>query len=311
MFSFRLKTSLLLAGILLAAPLCASTYNPFQSVSDYNAIIFGNATADGGDIEGRAAVAGNFTASSFSVGYYAKPDKSKYSLVVGGDLDAKWNWPVCNGNTAYGHDLVGKPSTNGDYTISKAKPVDFQAVKKEMQSASTYLASLSGNGTVSFNGHNTLSLTGTDANLNVFNIGADQLANWYGVTDRQITAPAGSTVIINVSGNGGSLANGLALNGTSMSKVIFNYYQASSLEVRLALTGSLLAPNTNVTFKSGSVNGIGVVNNSDQLWGGEYHIAKGFDGRVPQMPSVPEPASLLAICIGLGSLIPMLRRKRA
>ena len=309
MFKSRLKSSLILAGILLAAPLCAHAYNPFQSVSDYNAIIFGNATAEGGDIQGRAAIAGNFSASSFSVGNLAAPDKSKYSLVVGGDLNAQWNWPVCNGNTAYGGQLLGKPSTNGDYTITNAKPVDFQAIKTEMQSLSSYLATLSSTGTVYFNGYSSIYLNGTDPTLNVFNIGADQLANWYGVTDRQITAPTGSTVIINVAGDGGSLANGMTLNGTSESKVIFNYYQASNLELKLALTGSLLAPDTDVTYRSGSVNGIGVVNNSTQVWGGEYHNT-GFDGDVPNAPAVPEPGSLIAMLVGLCSLIPLLRRRR-
>ena len=308
MFKSRLKSSLILAGILLAAPLCARAYNPFQSVRDYNAVIFGNATATNGDIEGRAAIASNFSASSFGVGNEATSEKTKYSLVVGGDLSTQ-DCQIYNGNTAYGGQLLGKPSTNGDYTITNAKPVDFQAIKTEMQSLSTYLATLSSTGTVYFDGYSSIYLDGTDPTLNVFNIGADQLVNWYGVTNRQITAPTGSTVIINVAGDGGSLANGMTLNGTSESKVIFNYYQASNLELKLALTGSLLAPDTDVTYRSGSVNGIGVVNNSTQVWGGEYHN-KGFDGDVPNAPAVPEPGTVVAACAILSPAAFVFRRKR-
>lgn len=311
MFVSKWKSSLLLAGVLLAAPLCAHAYNPFASVSDYNAVVFGNATAEGGDTEGRLAVGGDFSAKWYSVGSASQADASKYSLVVGGNLNAEGKWQVFNGNTAYGGSLVAAPSTVAPYTVKNiGGALDFATIKTQMQTVATYFSTLAGNGAAVFDGYNTMTLTGNNAALNVFNLRADQAAKWASVSSRIIQVPAGSTVIVNVAGKSGSLSNGMTLNGTSCAKVIFNYYEATSMDVRsMALQGSLLAPNVNVTLTSANVNGIAVVNGSTQIYGGEYHDY-GFSGSVPGQPTVPEPSGLIISCMGLGMLIPMLRRKR-
>ena len=307
----RLKSSLLLAGILLAAPLCAHAYNPFASISDYNAVIFGNASAEGGDTEGRLAVGGNLSAKWYSVGNAASADASKYSLVVGGNLNAEGKWQVFNGNTAYGGSLIAAPSTVSPYTVTNTNGVlDFAAIKTQMQSVSTYMSTMAGNGAAVYDGYSTMTLTGNNSTLNVFNLTADQAAKWASVSSRIIQVPAGSTAIINVSGKSGSLSNGMSLSGTSSTNVIFNYWEATSLDVRsMAVLGSLLAPNADLTLTSANINGTAVVNGSTHMYGGEYHNY-GFSGSIPGESSVPEPSTLTFGCMALGIMIPLMRRRR-
>ncbi len=89
-------------------------------------------------------------------------------------------------------------------------------------------------------------MTGNNANLNVFNISGTNLANARNVT---ITAPAGSTVLINVAGTSDTLHNaGVLVNGTSRQKVLFNFASATSLSVSSsAVPGSVLAPRAAIT----------------------------------------------------------------
>lgn len=308
---FRQIRYSLIAACLLAMPICANAFNPFETVSDYNAIVFGNAYAEGGDTEGRLAVGGDFTAKWYSVGTAASANASMYSLVVGGNLDAHGKWQVFNGNTAYGGKLVKSPSMDPAYTIvNTSGVVDFAAIKAQMQTVSSYLSSLAGNGIAEYDGYSTVNLVGNNTTLNVFNLTQEQAEKWASVNSRVISVPAGSTVIINVCGENASLHYGLTLEGVSSTNVIYNYYEATSLSITsMALEGSLLAPNASLSLISANVNGIAVVNESSQIYGGEYHN-KEFSGDVPSTQALPEPSGLVLGAMGFGILIPYMRRKR-
>lgn len=298
----------MIINVLLMLPIGSYAYNPFATMADFNAIIFGNAQASGGDTEGRLAVGGNFYAESYSVGFSSSPDASKNSLVVGGDLNAKWQWQVANGNTKYGGNLTSSPSTVAPYTITKAaNVVDFAGIQSQMLSTSSFLSTLSSNGTELYQ-YTTYTLTGLDPYLNVFNI--TDTNGWANASNRIISAPTGSTVIINVSGMSNFLkSSGMQLaNGLDNTNVLFNYYQSTSLNINgISLLGSLLAPNAALTLNSGSVNGNAAVASSNQINGGEYHNYT-FNGNVP-VP-VPEPSTLAACAMGLG-MLPLLRRRRS
>jgi hypothetical protein len=74
----------------------------------FNGFVFGNLTSHGQDTEGRLAVGGNFTASSYGVGSGgvgpAVPLTNPRTdvLVVGGDMNAQGGWQVFNGNAVWG-----------------------------------------------------------------------------------------------------------------------------------------------------------------------------------------------------------------
>jgi len=293
-------------GILCLVGLSTTShaFNPFAGAENFNAVVFGNLTAVAGDTEGRLAVGGNMTASSYAVGPLAAPDAGTNSLVVGGNLNAQGGWQVFNGNTKYGGTLVNAPSMVAPYTLQQQSGVyDFAGRKTEFINISNSLAGLATTGTHVYQ-WSTYTLTGTNAGLNVFNVNA---ADWAAASNRIIDAPSGSTVLINVSGASGSLANGMALQGgIDRTRVMLNYSQATNLSFsNIGVEGSLLAPNAFLNLASGNVNGISVIDGANQVNGGEFHNWT-FNGSTP----VPEPATLLVLG-GLSALAARRRRNRA
>jgi choice-of-anchor A domain-containing protein len=146
--------------------------------------------------------------------------------------------------------------------------VDFNLLEAQVNNLSTNLAALASNGTVS----GALTLTGTNATLNVFNITAAQL----NTTQVNVNFPAGSSVVVNVSGTSVSWVNGsVCLNGqcsdsTQADYVLWNFYQATSVYMTgIAIEGSILAPLATLKGDGGHIAGQVIV---QYLTGGlEYH----------------------------------------
>ncbi len=274
--------------------------NPFAGAEGFNAVIFGNLNATAGDTEGRLAVGGNLTASSYAVGPNAPADPSANSLVVGGNLNAMGGWQVFNGNTKYGGTLINAPSMVAPYTLQQASNVyDFAGRKSEFVSISNALAGLADNGSQLYQ-WTTYTHTGTSSGLNVFNVDA---ANWAAASNRIIDAPTGSTVLINVLGANGSLSNGMALQGgIDRTRVMFNYSEATTLNFsNIAVEGSVLAPNAFLTLSGGNINGISVLDGALTQNGGEFHNWT-FNGSAP----VPEPMTM----IGMAAMASLVARRR-
>jgi choice-of-anchor A domain-containing protein len=189
--------------------------------------------------------------------------------------------------------------------LKKTDVLDFESLLTGAQFTSSYLSNLFCNGSVVYDGYSTVTLTGTSDTLNVFNLTNDQAANWSKVSSHVISAPAGSTVIVNIGGEDCTLSYGMTLDGIDCTHVLFNYYDASALTVNsMSLQGSLLAPKAALTLNYGGIDGITVVGSSIQNSSSFRSYA--FNGDVPM---VPEPSALVECLVGLGLIIPVMRRK--
>ena len=73
----------------------------------------------------------------------------------------------------------------------------------------------------------------------------------------QISVPSGATVIINVSGVTDQFSGAnISLSGTTADKVLFNFYQATSVTLSgIELKGSLLAPTATLYASGGQTDG--------------------------------------------------------
>lgn len=282
------------SGVLLCV--ASASASLFGGAGDYNAFLFGNLNAIGGDTEGRLAVGGNATMQYYSVGYHSPDSKGTLDhLVVGGDLNAIGNWQVFGGNTKYGGKLVGSPSTVAPNTISQGSPIAFGTVQTQMQDLAADLAAMPDTGT-SWREYSTLNIKGEDPVLNVVTINP---SDWASVSDRQITAPAGSTLIINIPGATNSMSGGLALNGISRGNVLYNFYESTTINASsIALYGSMLAPYATLNLTSGSIDGNAILLNAVQRNGGEFHNYP-FTG-------TPEPATVGLLLVGMA----LCRRRR-
>jgi choice-of-anchor A domain-containing protein len=277
--------------------------DPISSVAPYNVFIFGNANQSGTDVGGRIAVGGNAVFSNYGVAS-ALPDifsgnpAIPSSLIVGGNLT------YTNGQVFRDSVYVGGTATlngvgipNGSL-FNPASPINFAAAQSGLTSQSQLLSTLPPNGT-SGSSFGAITLTGSNPNLNVFGVAGSALA---AATMLTINAPPGSTVLINVDGTTDQLANfAMVLNGVDKTHVLFNFFDATSLDVSgISVQGSILAPFAVLNFNNSNIEGNTIV---DSLNGnGEFHNFP-FQGHFdPLTPfAIPEPSSL-ALC-GLTALI--------
>jgi len=292
-----MKTTILKYAI-VASALASVGFAGDNSVCQFNLFVLGNATAQYSDVQGRVAVGGNATYTGYDFASQVSGLNSRFNLLVGGDLKFSngqiehgsvvsngsvtfTNVTVVNGNiTAGGAINLTNGQVNGTVNpnIYQQIPFTFGAAMGFLQNASYYYGTLPATGTTT-NQYGGLFLNGTDPALNVFSVSASLLKSVWGV---QINVPAGSTVLINVSGTSATMPNvGYNYTGTDANHVIFNFYQASTLTVG-AGQGSILAPLANIKFQSGAVNGT-VIGNAF-TGNGQINQAPFVDG-LPVLPS--------------------------
>lgn len=269
-----------------------TTFGPAHA---FNALVFGDFSAVGGDTDGRLAVGGNADIpSNYSVGHavYGHAISNLVGnavdmFIVGGDLD-DGTWGV-NGNIVLGGERTGSKRwmANGN-VVRKVVPVTFTEegnvpsdgsgmsftdLRTNLLARSASFAALEDRGVLvkdtSTPYH--LTLTGTNTTLNVFNLTA---AEWsVSGTDIAISAPEGATVLVNVHGEGPvTITNGgMLVSGTTREYVLVNYADALSVNTSgFTHEGSVLAPKADATFSGGAINGRAV-------FGGTVATVTGFE----------------------------------
>lgn len=255
----------------------------FGNNTQYNSDVEGR-LAVGGDVD--------FTTQGSSFTVASKGSTDNTNLIVGGNFknnsnrltggmlvngNVDWSQPTINGSVNSsinvngkadfhnnGGQISGKVNVVGAYNApsyfpqNSASPVvtplpfSFSDVQSYLQSESAYLASLTPNSTtkIEFQQVN-LTATGPSNALYVFNVLGSDLAAAAG-HGFSITAPAGSTVVVNVNGVADSFRSmGVSLNGVDNRHVLYNFNQATSLYIdSIAIEGSILAPYASVNFSN-------------------------------------------------------------
>jgi choice-of-anchor A domain-containing protein len=250
-------------------------------------------------------------------------------VLVGGNLT--WETPTIqgrigvNGNanfTGWGS-VAGPVNVVGTYSAPNyfppnqntgvnPFPFDFADVEGYLVSQAAYMATLPTNGSViidQWSGAITLTANNPADSYISFNLTAAEMidASGGGLT---INAPAGSTVVVNVSGPVSSMVSfGINLNGVDKRHVLYNFHDATNLTLnQIGVMGSILAPLASVNFAGGAIDGTII---SKNLSGpGESHLYL-FQGNLPLQP-VPEPATVALGAMGLVALFAVrMRRKRS
>jgi len=177
---------------------------------------------------------------------------------------------------------------------------------------STSLGALAANGTAVLGAGNTLTITGTSSGLNVIDLTGSTLTQSQTIN---ISAPVGSTVLINVSGTSGTFQNGQVFeNGstTATGMVLYNFFQATTVNLSTKdPEGSVLAPFAGVIGSNGQMHGQLI---ADSYGGSSLNDGTDttqfdnslFTGTLP----VPLPATLPLLLSGAGMLGAMIRRRR-
>jgi len=231
---------------------CGSA-NPWQQ---YNLLVFQDFTQSGTDTEGRMAIGGNATLSSYSVGAVLTSDSSRYDLIVGGNLSFI-SGSVGHGSIAYGNSAILQYLGLFGTSV-QASPLNFSQLQTGAVAQSAAMAALTTNGTTLVQDWGgpaaQITLTGNDSSRNVFTVTSTDISRANAFT---INAPASSTVIINITGTSAQMKNfGFSINGIARERVIFNFASASSLHLEgIGVQGTILAPAADISFQSGQSNG--------------------------------------------------------
>lgn len=311
MLSF--SKSVLCAAALAACSLASAAPVSLGSAGSYNLLSLSDFNARNSSIAGTVAVAGNMSASGYSIqGQGAARD----TLVVGGDLslrNASVQGQVSVGGTlnATGTNLKSGQSSTG------STPVDFGRLAQEMQALSVALSQLTATGSTA-NEWGGLKFTGSNSAVEVFAIAGDALDayTWGRLSNLQ----AGSTVIVNVSGKTASVHGGIP-SEFSRYNVLYNFFEAETLNIYgTSLYGSILAPDAQLLGGNGQINGnvvAGSWNSTITLNANHYFSSTEVAGytlpsalpvpsarpATPDSAEVPEPGAMALMSLALALLV--------
>jgi choice-of-anchor A domain-containing protein len=238
----------------------------------YNGFFAKDFTAPYSDVEGRLAAGGNISISSYSVNY--KNGAQLYDgtgLVAGGDLN------FTNG-TIHGDVHVGgnyTPTQSGNIVNGNAyhgsQPIDFANEFDYLINLSSSLSGLENNGTADLLWSTMHLNADVNSSVNVFSYTPNDMR--YSDYKLQGVSQDDSLTVINVSGKDVSMSWGnFAGSDRSIEDhsnlVIYNFFEAETLELRSGFWGTILAPQADIIANSGVINGQVI----GQSWSGGMQI---------------------------------------
>jgi len=276
--------------------------NPFP----FGLYVAGNATltgTQGNDTTGAAAIGGELTATNFTIG-------GACGVLCPVSLVAPEIANSSDLNVGAGTIYVNPAPSSSSYTLhnngsgqidsaTTTAPLPFSAVTNALQADAASWSTLSPTGQAAYsNGGSVLTLTGSNPNLNVFNLSTSLVSLPTTHTTVEIDTPANSTVLINVGPSWtGDIAQITSLSSSpvSASHIIWNFASASQLNLGNAgWLGTVFAPSA--AFTGGAqIDGDLIVgsltpNTNDAI--PEVHASSSlFTGLLPQ-PTAPTPPTL-------------------
>ena len=276
-------------------------------VSSWNLIVLNNLQNNSQDIEGKAWVGGNFsggsptTAKNLAAGAFA----GQTTLAVVGNVTVS-NVNHQAGNLRYGGSFSGNFNANGGGNRAQDASLAGQVATftNDLNGLSQFYTTLATNSTASFPGSQPAAATYNASPVNglaVFSVSAASAFNNSNIQQMNLNVNGAAAIVINVSGTTVNFTNGNMVgawtSAFARANVIWNFYEATTINLDRNFNGALLAPKAHLTNTT-AIDGSVFVKSFNQS--GEVHLP-GFTG------FIPAPGSLALV--GLAGLVAGRRRR--
>jgi choice-of-anchor A domain-containing protein len=291
-------------GCALATAASATPISDTTILDDFNAVIYGDASTSA-DIEGAAVIGGNFSGATVYNNPTSGVPSGYGALTVFGSTTGNTINIDNSGNAYVGGTKGATISFNGGAYIGAPPNTisDFETAMNGLSSSLSTLTPTSSVGTLTPPVNNlVINAVPNGSGIAVIDLTAAQLAE---ISSFSINLNGASSLIINVSGTTVNFSANDESGTTGANNIIWNFYQATSVDLSTQIGGTVLAPNADVT-NNNQIDGVLVA--SEWTGQGELHDWA-FDGNLPGDP-VPEPATLALVAAGLLGLT-LLRRRGA
>ncbi|MEG2929515.1 MAG: choice-of-anchor A family protein [Oscillospiraceae bacterium] len=264
----------------------------FWLAEDFNIYVLNNHTQSNRSATGGVWVSRNALYNNYNVATALTPSRF-YSLYVLGDVNI-------TGGTNTQTTARDTLSTLTNYTMTNLNGVPNQPVllsyrpydeneNKYLVCVSVDWASLDTNGSQSVSG-NTLTLQGSDPLFNNFLVDSANVAgsglNISAITSINLIVPSGATSLVSFTGNTvtlnsfTTLFNSAPINQAQSSKVLWNFPEATVLNLNSDIYGALLAPVCSTV--TGDITFYGTIMTRD-LSGGMNGVYVKFTGELPEL----------------------------
>lgn len=315
-----------------ASPAPAAMLAGVDALKEWNLIVFNNMSS-GHDVEGRAFVGGNLSGNSAT--YYANPgnnpsQNNNPALTVVGNVTSS----TSNLNNSGGANIGGNLQSQNGFNLNGTQTLNIGGTSSQaninqnivnanlganftntliaqknllvssLGSLSDNLAALQNTGNASIV-NNRLTIAASGTGQNVFNLALSDFNNFGEIS---VVDPNGATIVINVSGAAGTLADNFVNTANDIgTNVVWNFYQATNLTFNNAFLGTVLATDATVS-NNNYIQGTLVANAFSQ--NGEIHMDS-FQGNLNTgaVITAPEPSTWAMLLLGFGLIGATMRRR--
>jgi choice-of-anchor A domain-containing protein len=289
----------------------AAMLNLSGYVGNANVFSFTDFSAPYADVQGSIMAGGNVTLTSYTVNLNNADAYGKYALVVGGSLNFG-NGNIRNGDVYVGGSVTypswGAPLDAGYVTSGGTAPVVISDVAKGLTNTSKELAAIASTAQAKQVGSQ-IFLTGSNSGVEVITINSSLMNS---ATEFVLNGFAkDATVIVNVLGTSATIQGGY--QNFDHYNVLFNFVNATQLNIATGANISILAPTAKVDGGSGVIDGTVVVDawsSGVQINSSNAFVSTNVAGLVTAIPE-PETYAMLLGGLGLMGFIGRRRQKAA